>query len=136
MSIQYEGHGTTFTRSGLTLNPQKITLFGFSKEEIDVTTLANVAAKTTVLGALYATSNIVLNLEFDSAQHLAIISSGNASTKITFEDTSYITVWADVLEVGEAEFENDNKVTYDVTLKVTNLNAAGAETVPTYTAPA
>jgi len=130
MAIQYEGHGIVFTRAGFTAAANKITIFGMSREEIDVTTLNNTAAKTTVLGALYATSNIVLNITFDSATFLGVISSGNLITVITFADSSTLTVWADVLEVTEAEFENDGKTTYDVTFKVTNLNDSNVETVP------
>lgn len=135
MGLQFDGHGTTITRAGLTLNPKKIVLPGASREEIDVSTLNNTAFKTFVLGALAESSNLVVTYEFDASAIGAIISSGNLLTTLTFPDSGgSIAVWCDVMEVGDPEFENHDQPTFDVTFKVTNLNDSNVETVPAFTA--
>jgi len=134
MAVTFEGQGTTFTMSGLTLNPKKITVPGWSKEEIDVTNLNNTDVKTFVLATLRTINDIALTLEFDPSVYAAI-PEGNTSITITFSGTTEkITFYGDVKEVGDVDEETDNQPTFDVTIKITNRDASGAETAPVYAA--
>lgn len=135
MGLVLEGNGVAITRAGLVLKPKKITLPGASREEIDVSTLLNEAVTTSILGALYTSADLVVNYELDPATYGAIIDSGNLSTVITFPDNGgTITMWCDVKEVGDPDFSNNEQPVFDVTFKVTNLNASNEETPPVYAA--
>jgi hypothetical protein len=134
MALTFEGQGTTYTVAGLTLKPKKITVPGWSKEEIDVTNLSNSDVKTFFIAQLKTTGDIVLNLEFDASVYAAIPET-NLEWKLTFSGTTEnIKFWATVKEVGNVDEETDNQPTFDLTVKVTNLNAAGVETAPVYAA--
>lgn len=132
MAVQFEGQGTTFTRSGLTLKPKTITVPGWTKEEMDVSTLSNTAFRTFVLKKLKTVNDLVLKLEFDAAVYKAI-PEGNAQWTITFPDAAgSVVLWADAKEVGDVEVDVDNndQLMFDLTLKVTNRNGSGTETGP------
>lgn len=136
MAVQYDGHSTTFTRAGLTLNPKTISIPGYTREAIDVSTLSNTAAKTFVMSGLYESTDFVLTLEYDPSAYTSIIGSGNLETVITFPDSGgTLTFWADVMEVAQPEAEIDGQPTFEVTFKITNLNGSNVETVPVYAAP-
>lgn len=132
MAVQFEGQGTTFTRSGLTLKPKTITVPGWTKEEMDVSTLSNTAFRTFVLKKLKTVNDLVLKLEFDAAVWKAIPET-NGSWTITFPDSAgSVVLWADVKELGDVEVDVDNndQLMFDLTLKVTNRNGSGVETGP------
>jgi len=132
MGVQFEGQGTGFTRSGLTLKPKTITVPGWNKEEMDVSTLSNTAFRTFVLKKLKTINDLVLKLEFDVAVWKTI-PEGNGPWTITFPDSAgSVVLWADVKEVGDIEVDVDNndQLTFDLTLKVTNRNGSGVETGP------
>jgi len=134
MALTFEGQGTTFTMAGLTLAPKKITVPGWSKEEIDVTNLNNTDVKTFILATLRTIANLVLTLEFDASVYGAI-PEGNLEVTVTFSGTTEnIVFWCDPQEVGDVEEETDNQPTFDLTLKVTNRNGSGVETAPAYSA--
>jgi len=134
MALILEGQGTTYTRAGIVLKPTKITVPGWSKEEIDNTTLSNTEVKTALVATLKKTGNIVLTLEFDPSVY-ASVPEGNLETTITFGGTTEkITYWADIQELGNVDMETDTKPTFDVTLITTNMNATGVETKPAYAA--
>jgi hypothetical protein len=137
MSVNFDGHGITYTRSGLTAKVKTVKLGGYSKEEIDVTTHSNTAVKTKVLTTLKNYGDISLTLECDPSVYGGTISAGNASTVITFPNSAgSITFWADVKQVGEVTYEqgSSNQVTFELTLTVTNRNGSGVETAPVYSA--
>jgi hypothetical protein len=134
MSLHFEGQGTTYTVSGLTLEPKTISVPGWTKEEIDVTNLSNSEFKTFILATLKTSANIVLNLEFDPSIYSAL-PEGAAEWKINFSGTTEnITFWADIMEVGDVSQETDAQPVFDLTVKVTNRNDSGVETAPAYSA--
>lgn len=132
MSVQFEGQGTTFTRSGLTLKPKTITVPGWTKEEMDVSTLSNSAFRTFLLKKLKTVNDLKLKLEFDAAVYKAI-PEGNGSWVITFPDgAGSITLWGDIKEVGDVEpdVDSNDQLMFELTVKITNRNGSGAETAP------
>ena len=134
MSLVFEGQGSTFTVTGLTLEPKSITVGGWNKEEIDVTNLSNSEVKTFIMATLKTVSNLVLNLEFDPSVFSAL-PEGNALWTINFAGTTEnIAFWGDIMEVGDVELATDNQPVFDLTIKPTNRNASGAETAPAYSA--
>ncbi len=134
MSLVLEGQGSTYTVTGLTLAPKSITLPGWSKEEIDVTNLDNTDVKTFILATLKTIKNLVLNLEFDPAVYAALPET-NAEWVINFAGTTEnITFWGEIMEPGDVDLETDNQPTFDLNVKVTNRDGAGAETAPAYSA--
>lgn len=134
MAVTFEGQGTTFTMTGLALNPKKITVPGWSKEEIDVTNLNNTDVKTFVLATLKTINDLVLTLEFDPSVYAAV-PEGNSEIVITFSGTTEkITFWGDIKELGDVDEETDSQPTFDVNIKITNRDASGTETAPAYAA--
>ncbi len=132
MSTVFDGNGVTYTLAGLTLKPKTITIPGWEKPEIDVTTLDNDYVRTFVLGALKNYSDMILGgLEFDMAIYKAI-PEGNAQVTITLPNTGGTFIaWCDVKKVGDIELDAESKQPiFDVTLKVTNRNGSGTETKP------
>lgn len=130
MATTFEGQGSTFTKSGLTLGVKEITLPGWSKGEIETTLLANTDVKTFVLEKLRTTKDIQLVLDFDKAPYMAI-PEGNSLCVITLPDAAgTISFWGDVKEVGDVKLSTGEKPEVTCTIKVTNRNASGVETAP------
>lgn len=132
MPVVFEGQGSTFTMSGLTLAPKKITVPGWSKEEIEITNLNNTDVKTFILAKLKKIKDLVLSCEYDPS---AVIPEGNQTVVINFAGTTEnITFWADVKETGDVDMNTDEQPVEDITLTVTNVNDSGVETPPAYSA--
>ena len=130
--IVFNGAGTNYVRDGLEIEPKKITLGGWSKEELDTTNLTNDEVKTAMLGKLKKYADVVFNLEFDPAVY-GQIGEGNKLTKIVIDSVGSFDFWADVKQLGDIEFGIDELPVFDLTLTVTNLNDAGIETKPVFT---
>ena len=130
--IVFNGAGTSFVRTSLDVEPKKITLGGWAKEEMDTTNLSNAEVKTAMLGKLKKYADVVFNLEFDPAVYSAV-GEGNELTKIVIDGVGSFDFWADIKQLGDIEFGVDELPVFDVTLSVTNLNDAGAETKPIFT---
>ncbi len=133
MSAIFDAHGTSWDFSGVEVNPNTFTLPGWSREEIETTTHGNTSVTTKVLSALKDYSQLVVNVDYDPSEHNQI-STGNQNITVTGADGSTLSLWADLQQVGDPELaaNNSDKPTYDLTLTVTNTNATGAESEPTY----
>ena len=126
----FEGQGTGFTMTGLTLNPKEIEIPGWSKEEIEITNLNNTNFKTFILAKLKKVGEIVLKLEFDPSVFIAL-PEGNTLITISFDGiTEKLNFWGDIKEAGSVPQQTDTQPTFDVTILVTNLNDLGVETGP------
>lgn len=132
MAVSFEGQGTTFTRSGLTLKPKTITVPGWEKDEMDVSTLSNTAFRTYILKKLKKIDDLVLKLEFDLAVYKALPAS-NGEWTITFSDAAgTVVLWGDIKKVGgiELDVDSNDQLVFDLTVKITNRNGSGVETGP------
>jgi hypothetical protein len=132
MALTFDMQGTTFTRSGITLAPKSMTVPGWAKESIDVTTLNNSGVRTFAMKKLKTINDFVLTLVFDAAVYAAI-PTGNGQWTVAFPDgAGSLTFWGDVMSVGDvsADEGSTDQPTFDLTIKVTNLNSSGAETAP------
>lgn len=130
--VVFEGQGTTFTRSGLTLKPKSITVPGWEKDEMDISTLSNSAFRTYMLKKLKKVDDLVLKLEFDPTVYKSLPST-NGEWTITFPDgAGSIVLWGDIKKVGSIEpaVDSNNPLEFDITVKITNRNGSGAETGP------
>jgi len=130
MAELQEGNGVTYTYSGLTLAATRITIPGWDKEEIDLTTLANTAVKTATLGALKKYGKLVIETIVDLALYDAFPES-NATLAITSGSES-ITFWAQLSNTTAVDLENDARPLYSLEFLITNLNGSGVETVPVH----
>ena len=133
MSLVLDGQGTTYTRSGLTLKPTKITFPGWEKSAKDVSTLSNSAYRTFILATLKTVNDMVLTLEYDPAVYGSLPSS-NGQWTITWPGGAGSSVlWADIMSVGDVEVDVDAEeemLVFDITLKITNRNGSAVETGP------
>ena len=133
--MDYDLTGCDFVRAGLSLKPKKITGFGgWTKEEKDVSTLANASFLTTMLGKLKKSADISVTFIYDAAEHAAF-PEGNLENSIIIPGAGTLVFWGDVKELGGIDTEADgDTVTFDVSFTVSNLDASGVETAPTFTA--
>lgn len=124
------GNGSTFKVGSVAVGAiDKMTVPGWKKTAIDISDLSNAEVVTQLAGALKTYNNLVITVN-----SLAVPAEGNAEMTITFGgNVGTMTFWGDLLEVGDASFERDGKVTRDLTILLTNLNATGEETKPTLT---
>ena len=135
MAVINEGNGVSYTYVGIALDPISMQVPGFTREEIDLTTLSNTAVQTMVTSILAKYDQFTLITEMDPAEYDGFSAGGEGgSFKITFADTSDITLYANVVSLGPVEIANATRPTYEFTFAVTNLNS-GTETAPAYTAP-
>lgn len=141
MSVVFDAQGMTvgFNNNTLSVEPDTITVPGWSKQEIDITDHGNADVTTAVLGSLKDYGQLVLSLAFDSSEHSQIF-EGNQKVTITFTGTgsttdANIVFWANIQQVGDLELASNNseKPTYDLTLTVTNWDGS-AEVKPSFTA--
>jgi hypothetical protein len=137
MSLVVEGHGFSVSHAGvsITQNPISIEIPGFTRAELDRTTQGNTAVKTGRVAKLRAYENFTHTYPHDQSDIAAWeASSGSALQTITFPDSlGTYTVYCEVLSVGNVGEETDNRPTYEVTFKVTNLNGT-TETAPSFSA--
>ena len=134
MAVFNEGNGVSYTYSGITLDPISMQVPGFSRETIDLTTLSNAAVQTSVTSILAKYEQFTLVTEMDPAEYDGFSAGGEGgSFKITFADTSSITLYANIVSLGSVEIANATRPTYEFTFEVTNLSS-GVETVPAYAA--
>jgi len=129
MAVKYEGNGVGYTYSGITLAAISIQLPGWSKTEIDATTLANTAVMTTVLAALKEYGSLVITAEWDPALHVGL-SGSNGALVITGLSTS-ITYYANLQAIDPVDLENGVRPVNRLTFKITNLNGT-TETIPAF----
>lgn len=136
MAVINEGNGVSYTYSGITLDPITIQVAGFEREAIDVTTLSNAAVRTYVTSTLADYQPFTVTTEFDAAEYDGFSAGGEGgSFVITFDDTSTLTFYANLLSLDAVDLENSTRPIYSFTFQPTNLNS-GTETAPAYTAPA
>jgi hypothetical protein len=129
----------TFNTDSLTVEPNTITVPGWSKPEIDITDHGNADVTTAIIGTLKDYGQIVLNLPFETSEHSQIF-TGNQQVTITFTGTgsttdANITFYANIQQVGDLELASNNseKPTYDLTVTVTNWDGS-TEVKPSFTA--
>jgi hypothetical protein len=137
MALTYTAQGTTVTFAGLTVYPVTITLPGWEKSDIDMSTLSNAAWCTTLLSTLKKmTGPIVLKCPYDAAVRDAVPETNQECTITLPSAAGAYTFWADVRKVGDVELTKDDdqteQLTYDIELTVTNLNGALTETGPAF----
>ena len=130
MADTYEGNGVSFTYAGLTLSPKTIQIPGWTKEEIDITTLENSAAKTKFVAALRDYNKLFMTLNFDVSQ-IESIPQTNQALVITVPSVGTITYQAEISESDDVSLENDTQPVYRVGFTLTNLSGT-SETVPAF----
>jgi len=76
---------------------------------------------------------------YDNSEHNQI-AEGNQLVTVTGADGAKLAMWCDIQQIGDIELpaNNSDMPTYDLTMTLTNRNAASppAETKPAYTPPA
>jgi hypothetical protein len=130
MSVVYEGNGVTFTYSGLTLLPQTIAIPGWSKEELDISTLSNSAVRTKFVAALKDYNKLFMTTEWDPAEY-DNLPEVEQTLVVTVPNEGTITFYAELSEIDDQSMENDAQPLYRLGFSITNLNS-GVETVPVF----
>ncbi|MDD3886646.1 MAG: hypothetical protein PHI35_07235 [Victivallaceae bacterium] len=104
---------------------------GWSRQEIDDTELGNVNYTTAVLGNLKTADDFTCVIKLANSGEVSV---GNKEYTITLPDSAGTLVfWADLKQFGATDAKNAQGLTLTLTFKVTNLNAAGVETIPVLT---
>lgn len=117
--------------SGTDLNVNSITIPGWQKQEIDDTDLGNASVMTAFAAALKKYNNLVVNADFLAGDSF---DEGNVQATITFpQSKGTLVCWADLLSVGDAQFQNGQNPACDYTFVLTNRNATGVITAPVLT---
>lgn len=138
MSLVVEGHGFTVAHGALSIteNPISLELPGYTRAELDRTTQGNTGVKTAQVSKLRAYENFTHTYPHNPADIATWEGAGTTSVlqTITFPDSiGSLAIYCQVLSVGNISQETDNRPTYEVTFKVTNLNGT-TETAPVFTA--
>ena len=131
MAEIYEGNGLDFTFSGLTLEPKTIEIPGWTKEELNISTLQNVSAHTKFVAALKDYGKLFITTAFDPAEYGSLPETEQALV-ITVPSQGSITFMAKISEMESISTENDSVPEYRIGFSITNLNA-GVETIPAFT---
>jgi len=128
MATKYDGHGVTLN----SLKVIDVTLPGWVKQTYEVTLLANLTVKTKKSGALKEVNDITATVEYDPTV-IGTLDTANKVWTLTWPNTGgSIAFWGELSAVGDVTLQEDTRATCQVTITVTNLNAAGVETAPVY----
>ena len=106
MSEIYEGNGLNFTFSGLTLEPKTITIPGWTKEELNISTLQNSAVHTKFVAALKDYGKLFITTAFDPSIYGSLPST-EQTLVITVPSVGTITFYAKISELDDISNEND-----------------------------
>jgi hypothetical protein len=131
MGETYEGNGVDFTFSGLTLEPKTIEIPGWSKEELDISTLQNTAERTKFVGALRDWGKLFIVTPFDSSIY-GTLPATEQELIISVPSEGSIKFYAKISELESVTLNNDEVPEYRIGFSITNLNA-GVETGPAFT---
>lgn len=132
MSVVFEGHGTTFTFANVTVLPIKITVPGWAREMIDKTTLSNSAWKTKKPATLRELNDMTLTVEFDPGA-VQLYPTVNQQMTLTFPSgAGSLVFWGAIKSVSDPDVETDGRMTQDIVITPTNLNASDVETAPVF----
>lgn len=130
MGAVYEGNGVTFTFSGFTLEPKTIELPGFTKEEINISTLSNSSDHTKFVAALRDWGKLFMTTPFDPTVYGALPTTEQALV-ISVPSEGSITYYAKISELDTVTLANDEEPVYRIGFSITNRNS-GVETGPAF----
>lgn len=130
MAASQEGHGFSYTFTGITLKPKKLQIPGWSKDWLDLTNLTNTEWMTGAAAALKKSKNfkLVTEMDVDLADGLPETAGPFAIT----DGTKTYTVYCQLVDVENVDIEAGAVPLYELEFGVTNLNA-GIETGPAVT---
>lgn len=131
MGETYEGNGVDFTFAGLTLEPKTVEIPGWTKEELDISTLQNTAERTKFVGALRDWGKLFIVTPFDSSIYGSLPTT-EQTLVISVPSEGSITFYAKISELESVTLNNDEVPEYRIGFSITNLNA-GVETGPAFT---
>lgn len=131
MGETYEGNGVDFTFAGLTLEPKTVEIPGWTKEELDISTLQNVGERTKFVGALRDWGKLFIVTPFDSSIYGSLPTT-EQTLVISVPGEGSITFYAKISELDTVSLNNDEVPEYRIGFSITNLNA-GVETGPAFT---
>ena len=130
MASIFEGQGFSFTKTGLTGVVKDIpSIPGWEKEEFETTKQSNTSAKTFMLSKLKKWDDFEVVLEFDPAVYKALPET-NSLCVLLYLGTPVVSFWGDLKKVSDMGISAGKQLTKKLTVKITNLNASGVETVP------
>lgn len=104
---------------------------GHTVEAIEDTDLSNANFKTFVPAALKEGNDVTISVK---SLNKSAITDGNQQFTITFPNShGSLVFWGFVTNSGDIALSSNIGATTDVTIKISNLNAAGVETPPVLT---
>jgi hypothetical protein len=131
MGETYEGNGVDFTFSGLTLDPKTIEIPGWTKEELNISTLQNASVHTKFVAALKDYGKLFIVTPFDASEYGSLPET-EQELVISVPTAGSITFYAKISELDNITQANDEVPEYRIGFSITNLNA-GVETAPAFT---
>lgn len=130
MAETYEGNGVDFTFSGLTLDPKTIEIPGWTKEELNISTLQNTSVHTKFVAALKDYSKLFIVTPFDASVYGSLPTT-EQSLVISVPGSGSITFYAKISELDTVSLANDEVPEYRIGFSITNLSS-GVETAPAF----
>lgn len=131
MAVTFEGNGVTFTYSGLTLEPETITVPGWERADIERSTLSNSAVHTTLVAKLRKYGKLQITTQADFSQ-VESLPQTNQTLVIAVPTVGSITYYADLSVFNPTALENDAAPSFQLEFTITNLNGT-TETAPAFT---
>lgn len=134
-TVVYDGVGTTITfgTTGVSFGVEKLTLPGWARAAIDMTKLANSAVKTKKAAKLKDYGDFSVTVELNPTHAFDSTFADNEQITITFADSlGALVLWGFVSDMKPGDVSVDSKSTFDLTITVSNLNASGVETAPSF----
>jgi len=130
MAETYEGNGVDFTFAGLTLEPKTIEIPGWTKEELNISTLQNTDVHTKFVAALKDYGKLFIVTPFDASQYGSLPAT-EQDLVISVPSVGSITFYAEISELDTVTLANDEVPEYRIGFSITNLNS-GVETAPAF----
>lgn len=130
MAETYEGNGVDFTFSGLTLDPKTIEIPGWTKEELNISTLQNTSVHTKFVAALKDYGKLFIVTPFDASVYGSLPTT-EQSLVISVPGSGSITFYAKISELDTVSLANDEVPEYRIGFSITNLSS-GVETAPAF----
>lgn len=134
-TVVYDGVGTTiaFATTGVSFGVEKLTLPGWARAVIDMTKLANTGVKTKKAAKLKDYGDFSVTVELNPTHAFSSTFADNEQITITFADSlGALVIWGFVSDMKPGDVTVDGKSTFDLTVTVSNLNASGVETAPSF----
>jgi hypothetical protein len=130
MAETYEGNGVDFTFAGLTLDPKTIEIPGWTKEELNISTLQNTSVHTKFVAALKDYGKLFIVTPFDASVYGSLPTT-EQSLVISVPGSGSITFYAKISELDTVSLANDEVPEYRIGFSITNLSS-GVETAPAF----